>query len=75
MATKTISIDVEAYERLKAVQREGESFSRTIKRVVRSPVDLDAYARKLEKAGMSRKAIEAVEEQVRQRRRPSERAR
>ena len=36
MATKTISIDVEAYQRLKSVQKENESFSQTIKRVIRN---------------------------------------
>ncbi|MDF9743972.1 antitoxin VapB family protein [Natrinema salsiterrestre] len=33
MATKTISLDEEAYERLKARKKEGESFSETIKRL------------------------------------------
>jgi predicted CopG family antitoxin len=31
--TKTISLDEEAYERLKARKREGESFSDTVKRL------------------------------------------
>ena len=40
MATKSIRIDIDAYERLKSVQKPAESFSQTIKRVVRKPVDL-----------------------------------
>ena len=33
MPTKTISLDQEAYEHLKAHKREGESFSDVIKRI------------------------------------------
>ena len=33
MPTKTISLDEEAYERLKAHKREGESFSDIVKRI------------------------------------------
>ena len=33
MSTKTISLDEEAYERLKSHKREGESFSDAIKRI------------------------------------------
>ena len=73
MATKTISLDLEAYERLKAVQGNGESFSQTIKRTVQAPLDVEAYRRRLREVSMSREAIDAVEEQVRNRHKPSER--
>ncbi|MFB6162508.1 MAG: antitoxin VapB family protein [Halococcoides sp.] len=33
MVTKTISLDEEAYERLKATKKAGESFSDTVKRL------------------------------------------
>ena len=68
MATKTLSIDLEAYERLKSVQKENESFSQTIKRVVWNP---SAFLKVIEdsaKDPLSEEAVEAVEQVVAARR-------
>jgi len=73
MATKTISIDIEAYKRLKQVKRENESFSQTIKRVIQPPFDLDAWLRRTEKIQLSKEAIAAIDQQIAGRRRRSPR--
>jgi len=73
MATKTISIDVEAYERLRSVRQNKESFSQTIKRVVKPPFDFEAFRKRLERLSLSEKAAAAIEEQIQNRRRPSNR--
>ena len=73
MATKTISIDIEAYERLRSVRQENESFSQTIKRVVKPPFDIEAFRKRVEGFSLSDEAAEAIEEQIRNRRRPSNR--
>ncbi len=71
MATKTISIDTDAYDRLKVAQKENESFSQTIKRVVPKPIDLDQWYAELDALGpFGKKFSRAVADQVDGRRSP-----
>jgi predicted CopG family antitoxin len=73
MAVKTITIDMEAYKRLKDVKQANESFSQTIKRVIKPRFDVDAWLRRIEANPMSPEALKAVEQQVAGRRRRSRR--
>jgi predicted CopG family antitoxin len=68
MAVKTITIDTEAYARLKKHKRANESFSETIKRVVPKPFDLEAWLKKMEGNEFGADMVKAVEEAVRDRR-------
>jgi predicted CopG family antitoxin len=73
MATKTISIDIEAYQRLRSVRKEHESFSQTIKRVVKPPFDFIAFRQKVEKVSLSESTIDVIEQQIENRHKPSNR--
>lgn len=75
MAVKTIKIDVEAYQRLKSAKKPDESFSQTIKRMIRKPVDLEEWFGKMARVNLPPKAIAAIEEEVKNRRKPINRER
>ena len=77
MATKTISIDVEAYKRLKSVQRDNESFSQVIKRVVRKPLSTDDLAALFDDLGksLSEDSFAAIEDAIAWRNNPIDRER
>lgn len=75
MATKTISIDLEAYERLRRARVGDESFSRVIKRVVRPAIDLSSYFVKLDRHPLGDAARDAVAAHERGRHTPVERER
>jgi hypothetical protein len=75
VATRTITIDDEAYDRLERVKRKDESFSETIKRVVPLPIDFEAWVKQLEADPFSDEFVEAVEQQIVNRHRPSSRER
>ena len=73
MTRKMIRIDVDAYERLKSVQKPTESLSQTIKRVVRQPVDLTVWFAAMDRAALSEQAAGAVTRHVKARTRRSPR--
>ena len=75
MATKTISIDLEAYRRLRSVRRDTESFSQTIKRIVPTPIDVEAYLERLRAVSLSEEGTLGIEQHVRDRHGPSARER
>ena len=75
MAVKTITIDLEAYRRLKGRRQGNESFSEVIKRMVPPPFDAEAFHKAIQEFTLSDKAAEAIEEHIRFRHLPSKRPR
>ncbi len=73
MATRTITVDAEAYNRLRKARRPKESFSETIKRFVRVPPDLDALMREAGQHAFGEHLVSAVGQIVADRRRGSRR--
>jgi len=69
MATKNITLDLDAYNRLKGVKLANESFSQAIRRIVKPPLDVDAWIRRIRQDPMSKAAVAAVEKQIAGRRR------
>lgn len=72
MATKRISIDLEAYERLCSVRRGEESLSQAIKQVIPPPLDFEGFRKRLQGLSLSKKAAVAIERQIQNRRRQNE---
>jgi predicted CopG family antitoxin len=64
MARKTITIDAEAYERLRLARRGTESMSETIKRVVRPLTPISNWLERIGDVGSSDAFADAVNEQI-----------
>jgi predicted CopG family antitoxin len=73
MTSKTISLELDAYERLKAARLHYESFSQTIRRIVPPPAKLARELLARAKSGNWGKEVEwaRVEEAFKSRRRSS----
>ena len=73
MAVKTITIDMEAYDALARRKGPGESFSDVIKKQFRGGTGADLL-RATQRTTLSDKTLDAVERQIRSRRKSPARA-
>jgi putative antitoxin of VapBC-like toxin-antitoxin system len=68
MATKTISLELDAYEKLRAAKKPGESFSAVVRRVEfpNSPLTGEKYLAYLRNggSGVSEEYLDSVEEAI-----------
>jgi predicted CopG family antitoxin len=62
MAVKTITIDMEAYELLAADKREGESFSKVIKRRLKPEKTAKALLEHLHECMLAEDTLDRIEE-------------
>lgn len=75
MESKTITIDEDALARLEHIRRPDETISEAIKRVIHDTTSVQEWLEGLREAKLSDAAIEAIEQQIANRRIPSSRER
>jgi predicted CopG family antitoxin len=74
MAVKTITIDVEAYEVLSRLKKEGQSFSQVIKENLRARHPPSALLRAIDEHPISEDTLDEIERLVQRRREDPARA-
>ena len=68
MSTKTIELDVEAYEALARQKRPGQTFSDVIKAHFGRPGTVADFLRMASEIKLSEETLDAIEDQIRARR-------